>query len=269
VPLPGDAGPEATRARPRRGVWYPSLMLSAVTFDFWNTLFVDSRGRAREALRAEVLRDALRETGREVHDGALADSLRAAWDHFDRVWVREQRTPSCAELVEAILASLGARLPAPVFDGLVDRFERLILELPPEPTPGAVYVMPELAARYRLAIVCDTGYSPGDVLRELLARHDLLAHFGYAYFSNEHGISKPDPRAFLRALDELDVRPAEAAHVGDIQRTDVAGAQAAGMAAVHFVGANNEDAGRSTADALIRHFNELPQALGGLVCAGC
>jgi len=33
--------------------------------------------------------------------------------------------------------------------------------------------------------------------------------------------------------------------------------------------ANNADAGRSTADVMVRHFDELPQALGSLICAGC
>ena len=65
------------------------------------------------------------------------------------------------------------------------------------------------------------------------------------------------------------MRAPEAAHVGDIQRTDIAGAQAAGMSAVHFVGANNSDAERSTGDLLVRHFEDLPAALGGLTCAGC
>ena len=57
--------------------------------------------------------------------------------------------------------------------------------------------------------------------------------------------------------------------MGDIQRTDVAGAQAAGMAAVHFVGANNADVPFSTGDVIVSHFEELPQALGSLICAGC
>ena len=135
--------------------------------------------------------------------------------------------------------------------------------------PGAVYTMPQLAGRYQLAIICDTGYSPGAVLRQLLDRHDLLGYFEYTYFSNEHGMSKPDPRVFLHVLEELNVRPAEAAHVGDIQRTDIAGAQAAGMAAIHFVGVNNADVPRSTGDAIVSHFEELPQALGSLICAGC
>jgi len=244
-------------------------MLRAVTFDFWSTLFVDTHGREREALRATVLGDSLRAAGLQASEQALTESLRASWDYFDAVWLHEQRTPPCAELVDAILASLGAHLPPQLLKTLVDRFERLILDLPPEPMPGAVYTMPELAQRYRLAIICDTGYSPGAVLRQLLDHHDLLGHFAYTYFSNEHGMSKPDARVFLHVLEELDVRPSEAAHVGDIQRTDVAGAQAAGMSAIHFVGANNADVPRSTGDVIVSHFEELPQALGGLICAGC
>ena len=135
--------------------------------------------------------------------------------------------------------------------------------------PGALYALPLLAERYRLAVVCDTGYSPGRVLREVLERNGMLAYFEYLYFSNEHGMSKPDVRVFRHTLAALDVRAPEAAHVGDIQRTDIAGAQAAGMAAVHFIGANNDDAGHSTADLIVRHFDELPAALGGLTCAGC
>jgi putative hydrolase of the HAD superfamily len=244
-------------------------MLRAVTFDFWSTLFVDTRGKEREELRAAALRDSLRAADLRVTDRALAESLSASWDHFDRVWLHEHRTPPCGELVEAILASLRVPLPAELFDPLVDRFERLILELPPEPMPGAVYTMPRLAERYRLAIICDTGYSPGSVLRQLLDKHDLLGYFEYTYFSNEHGISKPDARVFIHVLEELGVRPTEAAHVGDIQRTDIAGAQAAGMSAVHFVGANNKDLPHSTGDVVVSHFEELPQALGGLICAGC
>jgi hypothetical protein len=41
------------------------------------------------------------------------------------------------------------------------------------------------------------------------------------------------------------------------------------MSAVHFIGANDHDAPHTTADLLVRHFDELPAALGGLTCAGC
>jgi len=244
-------------------------MLRAVTFDFWNTLFADTRGSERERLRGSILHDALAAAGRPVPARRLEDGLRAAWDHFDVVWFNERRTPLCDELVDAILAALQVRLAPELYEPLVDRFERLVLELPPEPMPGAVYTLPRIAEQYRLAVVCDTGYSPGSVLRQLLDAHGMLGHFEYTYFSNEHGVSKPDPRAFLHTLEELDVPPSESAHVGDIQRTDIAGAQASGMSAVLFVGANNSDATRSTADVVVSHFEDLPRALGSLVCAGC
>ena len=160
--------------------------------------------------------------------------------------------------------ALGAPLPEDARERLVSRFELLGLDLPPEPMPGAAYALPLLAERYRLAVVCDTGYSPGHVLREVLERNGMLAHFEYLFFSNEHGMSKPDVRVFQHTLATLDVRAPEAAHVGDIQRTDIAGAQAAGMVAVHFIGTNQHDARRSTADVIVRSFDELPGALDRL-----
>jgi putative hydrolase of the HAD superfamily len=244
-------------------------MLRAVTLDFWNTLFVDPHGREREHRRAAWLRAELDAVGAHPRDAAIADALAASFDYFERVWRDEQRTPPAGETTEASLAALGVRLPDESFTRTVEYFEGLLLDVPPEPMPGAVGALPTLAARYKLAVVCDTGYSPGSVLTELLKRNGMLEPFSYLFFSNEHGMSKPDVRVFTHTLAQLGVRAGEAAHVGDMQRTDIAGAQAAGMAAVHFVGASNRDAQRSTADLVVRHFDELPAALGGLICAGC
>ena len=244
-------------------------MLQAVTFDFWNTLVADAHGAEREHRRAQILHDELEALGRSVSRLALDDALAGAFSYFDRVWVNEHRTPLCDELVDAALSPLGAQVPEDVRARIVERFELLVLDLPPEPMPGAASALPQLAERYRLAVICDTGWSPGHVLRRVLERYDMLASFAYLFFSNEHGMSKPDVRVFRHTLAELGVRGPEAAHVGDIQRTDIAGAQAAGMAAVHFIGANNRDAAGSTGDLLVRHFDELPAALGGLTCAGC
>lgn len=244
-------------------------MLKAITFDYWNTLFVDANGTERERRRAAMLRAELVPLGLDPPQTAIEDALRSGFDFFDRVWASEHRTPLCAETVDHIFAALGAQPPQASRARLVDEFEQILLELPPDPMPGAVYTLPQLAERYRLAVICDTGFSPGSVLRQLLERHGMLAHFEYLFFSGEHGMSKPDVRVFTHTLAELGVRAAEAAHVGDIQRTDIAGAQAAGMSAVHFIGANSHDAQRSTGDLLVRHFDELPAALGGLTCAGC
>lgn len=48
------------------------------------------------------------------------------------------------------------------------------------------------------------------------------------------GIAKPDPATFGPALDALGTDPARTLHVGDSVHYDIRGAEAAGMAAVHF-----------------------------------
>jgi putative hydrolase of the HAD superfamily len=50
--------------------------------------------------------------------------------------------------------------------------------------------------------------------------------------SSEAGAAKPDPRIFATALAAADVRPAEALHVGDTVREDLAAARAAGLEVV-------------------------------------
>jgi putative hydrolase of the HAD superfamily len=244
-------------------------MLKAVTLDYWNTLFIDQDNAERERRRVQRLREELAAIGKPRREEAVRDALAAGFDQFDRVWLHEQRTPGAAEGLEVIFSELNVKPPDDVFARVVDFFENLLLDVPPTPVPGVAEVLPYLAARYKLAIVSDTGYTPAATLRELLDRHGLLQYFSATYFSSEGGMSKPDKRVFLRVLNELDVHPSEAAHVGDMQRTDIAGAHAAGMLAVHFVGVNKYDAAISTGDALIYRFDELPTALGNFMCPGC
>jgi len=244
-------------------------MLAAVTFDFWNTIFVDSGGRERDRRRVEYLKAVLTDGGEQVGDPAIQDALSQGYDYFDRQWRDEHRTPPAEEIVNVVLDALRSRVPREARERLATYFGRLVLEVAPQPTPGAATVIAELAERYKMAVICDTGYSPGSVLRELLDKHGLTGAFEYLYFSNEGGVSKPDVRVFRRVLEELGVPAYQAAHVGDMERTDIAGAHAAGMLAVHFVGAGDHDADGSTADAVVRRFADLPAVLGSFTCPGC
>jgi putative hydrolase of the HAD superfamily len=57
----------------------------------------------------------------------------------------------------------------------------------------------------------------------------LASAFDTILISDAEGVSKPDVRIFLRALERLEVEPAAAAFVGDNPDVDIAGARAAGM----------------------------------------
>ena len=70
----------------------------------------------------------------------------------------------------------------------------------------------------------------------------MLRFFDDMAFSDEVGFYKPAPEIFEHALAGLgDVAPADAAHVGDRQRTDVGGALAAGMRAIRYSAILDED----------------------------
>ena len=60
----------------------------------------------------------------------------------------------------------------------------------------------------------------------------LAGYFDHVLISEAEGISKPDPRIFVRALERCGVAPHEAMFVGDHPEIDVAGAKTAGLVPV-------------------------------------
>jgi putative hydrolase of the HAD superfamily len=120
-------------------------------------------------------------------------------------------------------------------------------------------------AGVRTALICDTGLTPGRVVRRHLDALGLLPHLEAQVFSDEVGVPKPDPRVFHRALELLDAEPARAVHVGDLLRTDVAGARAVGMRSVRLRGHHDdEDAagGLGEADYVADSHAQLRAILG-------
>jgi FMN phosphatase YigB (HAD superfamily) len=73
----------------------------------------------------------------------------------------------------------------------------------------------------------------------------LLEFLEVVVFSDEIGVPKPHPRAFSTALEGLSVGPTGAVHVGDLRRSDIAGARASKMGSVRFA-ALHDDAARAT-----------------------
>lgn len=88
----------------------------------------------------------------------------------------------------------------------------------------------------------------------------LSSAFDVILISEAEGISKPDRRIFQRALDRLEVSPAQAVFVGDHPEVDVAGARSAGMRAIWRRDPTVSQA--VEADAVIDEFGELLALLG-------
>jgi HAD superfamily hydrolase (TIGR01509 family) len=97
--------------------------------------------------------------------------------------------------------------------------------------PDAVATLHSLAARgLRLGVVSNADGRVEDQLRGF----GLRGHFEVVVDSQLAGVAKPDPGIFRAALDAMGVSAAAALYVGDIPEVDVAGARAAGMAALLY-----------------------------------
>lgn len=211
-------------------------MLKNVTIDFWNTLFDSSGGIERNALRQKALVMEIDKFGVVVKRDEFDAAMQASWGFFSDIWTREQRTPAPRETVAFFWNYLKLENSEESINNIVEAFGASILEKPPKPNVGAVEAIAALAAKYKLAIVSDTGFSPGVVLRKLLDRYDLTKYFSAFSFSDETGVSKPQAKAFLTALDFIGGKPEESVHIGDIEATDIAGAKSLNMRAIRFEG---------------------------------
>ncbi|WP_457631842.1 HAD family hydrolase [Oceanithermus sp.] len=199
--------------------------MKAITFDFWSTLMTAGENYAEEVVprRYEILLAASDEAGVPAGEAEVRDAWNQATRKYNDAWLAGLHMP-LEDRVAYAFKLLGIRYDPE----LVARTARLLSQAARDADvvtlPGAREAIPELARHYKLAVVSDTSVSGGDVIRHYLDRAGLLPYFSAFSFSNETGVVKPNPRAFLAALDQLGLPPAEALHVGDIPRTDVGGA---------------------------------------------
>ncbi|HTY61828.1 MAG TPA: HAD family hydrolase [Acidobacteriota bacterium] len=215
-------------------------MLKAVTFDFWWTL-VRETPEGSGYSRAERIRRIgaiLIEEQIAVDLDAIGRAYETEGQQLEALWTTLRDIDARAQ-VELLLDNLkiGDRIRRsdPLMQRLIEAYTLPILAFLPKPIEKAADVLAALKARgLKLAVICNTGRTPGSVLRTILERLDLGKYFSAQIFSDEIGLRKPHPDIFNRALSALGVGPEEALHVGDTPSSDISGALALGMRAVYL-----------------------------------
>jgi len=215
-------------------------VLKAVTFDLWQTLIIDTPeglGQAR-AERVRGMAAVLAREGHAVNDAAVDRAYDAVGERLGHLWA-DQRDLGSRGQVRMLLEALGVadRVPAegPIMDALDEAYRLPILAALPVANAGAREVLEAFSRRgLGLALICNTGRTPGSMLRLVLDRLGLKGYLRVLTFSDEVGLRKPHPEIFRRTLASLGVSSSDAAHVGDDVTTDVAGARVVGMRAIHL-----------------------------------
>lgn len=206
-------------------------MLLAITFDFWNTLYKGPPDASVSEQRALDVQQILMAEGLEFDLQVLSDAFKGAWReayYSQRVLGKD---PGPRGQVAYLLKRLGIKqLCHP--DDLYDAYTTTLLKLPPEINDGVPETLKSLGERLKLAVICNTGATPGLYLRQILKKDRLFDYFNYLVFSDEVVCAKPDPGIFNLTVKKLGCQPEKAIHIGDDPITDVIGAKKAGMKAV-------------------------------------
>lgn len=223
-----------------------------------------SNGRRRHQHRLDHMLGLVQPYRPAATNDDIKAGIRAAVQRYETQWKQKHVTPSTSELVTCIWQELDLSVEEDEHAETVRIFEEGLLEGPPDFAEGLEEVLEWAADRYRLGVISDTMFSPGRVIRQLLDQRGVLGHFDTFVFSDETGFAKPDVRAFEQAHTAFQVAPHEVAHIGDLRRTDVAGAQKAGLTAVLFTGVHNDEEDVPAPDAVLTHWQDLPGLLAKL-----
>jgi putative hydrolase of the HAD superfamily len=200
-----------------------------ILFDLDDTILDDTGARDECWRRAAT--DVLAGSGldAEAAGDALLRHNRAFWSDLalNRTY-RLDMLGARRVIAVAALGELGLDDEA-VGRTLGDRCHELRAELL-APLAGAVETVERLRrAGVALGLVTNGG---GEGQRAKIERFGLAPLFGYIGIEGERGFGKPDPRAFLTALETLGLAASDAWMVGDNLTYDIAGAQAVGITAI-------------------------------------
>lgn len=242
------------------GLW---VTVEAVTFDYWNTLCAEPAPFHMRDRRIEAWLGLLEDAGFATERDLLQDAFATSWEREVEKWTSGEQM-SYVQAAEWVLESLGHDVPPDLRTTLLDAFLAVGEDADIRPTPNVQATLETLKdAGIKIGIVCDVGYTPSTTLRAFLDRHGLLDKFDHWSFSDEVGCYKPSPVIFQHALDGLGADPHTTAHVGDLRRTDIAGARAMGMTTVRYVGIYDDDSQpEPEGHHVIADHADLPRVLG-------
>jgi len=234
-------------------------MIKAVLFDLDGTI------RHNDPRRFDVFAAQAAQLGLRVREDDLLRAIR--WEHYywaisreyldDHARFNGQEDGFWLAYSHRQLVALGASTAqavelAPKMQEYMDEnYEpRSVI---PDDLPGVLETLND--AGRKLGVVSNRREPIQDEVAEL----GLAAYFAFSLASGEINVWKPDAEIFLHACKRMDVRPEEAAYVGDNYFADVVGARRAGVMPVLY---DPREVFDDPECAVIRSFVALPRVLG-------
>ena len=197
----------------------------------------------------------------DLSDDDARALIEEAWAKHDEAW-KQVETFGPGRMAAYCLEAKGIFDDEPIAE-LTKEFEEASLEAGVRAVDGAAETLEVLQDQgIRRGLICDTGLTPGRVVRQLLDDEGLSGYLEVLCFSDEVGVPKPGNEIFAKALAELGARPPEAVHIGDLKRTDIAGARDIGMHACRFRGVHDDKTDAHEAECVLDRHIDLLEVIG-------
>ncbi|HEY3274201.1 MAG TPA: HAD family hydrolase [Methanocella sp.] len=242
-------------------------LIDTVTFDLWNTLIAHDEfydGRIQEA-RYEGIARVLHDAGHEVSRENIRSAYAGSEKYLNERWATD-RDMDTGEQVEVLLRCLGIAPEPGLAGAMAVPYANAVLQVEPFLVDGTLEVLDRIRdSGLRLALISNTGRTPGAAMRKVIGKMGLLDYFEVTTFSNEAGYLKPHPRIFEMTLARMGSKPGQTVHVGDHDVLDVQGAIAYGMKSVRVLQYAADKDSTCKPDASVGTMAGVPDAIFSLM----
>ena len=237
-------------------------MFKAITFDYWQTLYADTLANweQRQAIRVDNCHKYLTSQGYSCNPDDIAIGMDDAYKVSNSRW-HQHKGVSVETCMMKFAETLELSLDETEIASLIVCLGNAFLASPPVLIQHVKPVLARLSESYLLGIISDSALTPGSYARQLMERDGIMQYFTAFTFSDESEHAKPEVVQFDSTLKQLNAKPEEAVHIGDIVRTDIVGAKNVGMKAIRFAGFNKSETNDTLSDAVIDDYRKLESTI--------
>ncbi len=237
-------------------------MFKAITFDFWQTLYADTleNWKKRQVIRVEKCHKYLNSRGYSCELSDVETGMDEAYNVAMSRWYQHIGV-SVETCMLTFAETLKLSLDESEIAAIIECLGQAFLASPPILISHVKPVLANLSQHYLLGIISDSALTPGSYARQLMERDEILQYFSVFTFSDETAHTKPEVVQFHSTVKQLNAKPADAVHIGDIVRTDIVGAKNAGMKAIRFAGINKSETNDTLSDLVIDDYRQLEAAI--------
>lgn len=230
-------------------------MIKAMTFDCWDTLLDDDISRTLK--RKQYFKDLFNEHDANFNNDDIDGLFKQEGKIFQDYIVENKKTPNGLMRTITLSKLANIDLSNAQAEKVAEYCDRIALEFRPPVVAGIKEALDQLSQKYTLAVICNTGWHSGPIVRQLLTDYDFPRFFKHLTFSDESGVAKPHKQIFEYTLDKVGFNTEDAVHIGDSEYSDIVGAKEANMKAILFTGINDKYKDNNTADVTIHNYDKL------------